>query len=574
MLDAEKGAFLQEYMEEYPAELTRRYELLECLNHKKASETLLAREKDSGRKLVVKCYYSGHPLYGETEPQQLREIRHGGIPAWEGEYRNDRMRCILREYIEGISLWECANGTFSTDFICKTGIGLCGILSYLHGQNPPVVHRDIKPQNVIVKEDGTVALIDFGISRVYKETESRDTLPFGTRSFAPPEQYGFGQTDRRSDIYSLGMLLTWMLTGEARRIETPEKPLEKIVNRCTAFSPKERYDNAEAVAAQLAKLSQDYGKRRRRAACAIGAAALALAVAFLAVWAKQRDGSVRFREPLIEEAVRAELERPHGAITRDDLLDVTELYIHGDRVTTDVEKYYDSAFLWIGEGEVSGEITSIEDLRDMKNLRVVCIGGERITDISALEDLDALEKAEFWYNDITEIEALRGKQHLSEVGLGNNPIEDVSALADCTAIKTLILGGEAAFDGKPLEQLDGLALLDIRCDTDAWKYLSGKTITTLKLGGPNLTELSCVKEMAYVQQLYIYWSEVTDISALEGREDIVYLNMAGCQIDDLSPLLTLPNLRGVVIDPKMREDMETLQREQGGELPFEVEYMG
>lgn len=567
---ARRAAFLQEYTEEYPAELTERCEMLECMSRKDKCETILAKERESGRKVVVKCYYKEHPFYETTEPVQLRSLEHTGIPAYKGEYRNAVMRCILREYVEGVSLWECADCTFPTDFVCKVGIQLCGILEYLHGQN--VIHRDIKPQNVILRKDGTVALIDFGISRLYKEEETSDTLPLGTRNFAPPEQYGFGQTDRRSDIYALGMLLIWMLTKETNAIEMPASPLEKILKKCTAFAPKERYDSAKAVAAQLERVSPQYIRKRRTVCGIICAVLLSCGAAFLTGRTMHRKSSVVFREPLIEEAVRAELNRSFGVITREDLLDVTEIYIHGDKITTNTEDYYDSVDEWFEEGLVYGELTSLEDLKDMPNLRTVCIGGERITDISPLEGLDQLEKVEFWYNDITEISALRGKQYLTQVGFGQNPITDISGLEDCPAIRSIVLGNAGSFDGKPLEELDGLALLDITSDTDAWNYLSGKSITMLKLGGPDLTDLSCIRDMARVEELYIYWSKITDISALEGREDITYLNMSGCLLEDLSPVFTMPNLRTVVVSGKGKEDMEALLREYDGEVPFTVEY--
>lgn len=569
---ARRTLFLEEYTEQYPRELTERYELLECLNRKDKCETILAKERKSGRRVVVKCYCNDHPFCKETEPVQLRGLKHTGIPAYEGEFCNDAMRCILREYVEGFSLWECADGTFSADFVRRVGIQLCGILEYLHGLKPPVVHRDIKPQNVILRKDGTVALIDFGISRLYKEEETSDTLPCGTRDFAPPEQYGFGQTDRRSDIYSLGMLLTWMLTGEAKVIETPATPLERILKKCTSFAPKERYDSAAETAAQLKRLSPQCRRKRRLLGGSVCAALLVGVAAFLAGLALHMKSGVVFSEPLIEEAVRTELNRPSGAITEEELLDVTELYIHGDKITTNIDDYYNSVEEWFKEGMVYGELTSLEDLRAMPNLRTVCIGGEQIDDISPLEELEQLEKVEFWYNAITEISALRGKQYLSQVGFGHNPLTDISGLEDCPAIRSLVLGNAGSFDGKPIEGLDGLDLLDITSDTDAWKYLSGKSITVLKLGGPELKDLSCVRDMAYVGELYIYWSQITDISALEGREDITYLNMAGCEIENLSPVFTMPNLKTVVVSGNLKDDMEALLREYNGEAPFVVEY--
>ena len=94
------------------------------------------------------------------------------------------------------------------------GQKLCALLEILHGQEPPVIHRDIKPENIVLPPDGEVGPIDFGIARRYKDCQDTDTRHMGTRSTAAPEQYGCAQTDRRTDLYALGMTLIWALTGK------------------------------------------------------------------------------------------------------------------------------------------------------------------------------------------------------------------------------------------------------------------------------------------------------------------------------------------------------------------------
>ena len=89
---------------------------------------------------------------------------------------------------------------------------LAEILIYLHSRTPPVIHRDIKPENVIITEEKEPVLIDFDIARTFKTAEETDTVFFGTKGYAPPEQYGFAQTDCRSDIYAFGVLLRFLLT--------------------------------------------------------------------------------------------------------------------------------------------------------------------------------------------------------------------------------------------------------------------------------------------------------------------------------------------------------------------------
>ena len=114
------------------------------------------------------------------------------------------------------------------DIARELAIALAEAMKALHTSDPVVIHRDIKPKNIIVRDDGSLALIDFGISRVYKKEATSDTVISGTEGFAPPEQYGFMQTDIRSDIYSFGVVLSWLLTGKEQPIRIPLTKMEEI----------------------------------------------------------------------------------------------------------------------------------------------------------------------------------------------------------------------------------------------------------------------------------------------------------------------------------------------------------
>jgi len=150
---------------------------------------------------------------------------------------------MVREYFEGITLEDYIkdNGVISNYQARGIILKLCDILEYLHLQTPPVIHRDIKPQNIIYTSDGNVKLIDFGISRKYNPEGRNDTACLGTKEYALPEQFGFSQTDRRTDIYALGVLMVFLLTddsditGYKDRIESEE--LKKLISKCIAFSP-------------------------------------------------------------------------------------------------------------------------------------------------------------------------------------------------------------------------------------------------------------------------------------------------------------------------------------------------
>lgn len=316
--------FSNTYTDIYPQNLTACYELIECLSNKEWNETLLARDRRNGGLVVVKCYEKGHPCYEESEPKQIRELSFPGIPAYIAEYSNENMRCVVREYIEGESLAECG-GKLTKRQVCKIGLELGEILKYLHGQNPPVIHRDIKHQNVIIQRDGSAALIDFGISRCYKDEQTSDTLYGGTQCFAPPEQYGFAQTDCRSDIYSLGILMSWLYTGTAAPVKNPTSAFERVLSKCTAFDPEQRFRNVDVMEKRLisAVSSED---RLRRTVYGMSAAIAVLAVAFIVtgvmLFRKYVAGGSNGEPDVIVEHNNGDIIANAGGVNRDVTLGV------------------------------------------------------------------------------------------------------------------------------------------------------------------------------------------------------------------------------------------------------------
>lgn len=565
-----RARFLRDYREEYPEALAARYDMLECLSRGEGQETVLARDRDSGRKVIVKYYDRENPLCDLTEQDSLHDLRHPGIPDFLGEYQDQSGRYIVREYIEGRTLMEYGREhRFSEEDIICLGMELCDVLQYLHEQKPPVIHRDIKPQNIVLKEDGGVCLIDFGISRIFRETDGADTVLCGTRDYAAPEQYGYMQTGVYSDLYSLGIVLTWMLTREAAPIRRPETSLEKALAKCTAFAPGNRYQKAAAFKKALQALPEAGGAkpagRRKKMAGLVLACLLSLAgIAGMAGY--YRGGHMR--EPLIEEAVRLMLEKPQGFLTEQDLQGVTELYIVGQGAYTTRDACYAAREKWHEEGERRGPVVSVEDLARMPNLETVHIFGEHIADISPLENLSRLKELELGYNDIADLSVLAGKQELSFLGLSGSPLQDISVLRDCPALDSLDLRGTGSgYAGGILAEMGDFRILDIANGTDAYRYLGNKTIDILKLDGPKMKDLECIRDTA-VRELYIDYSGITDITALEGRGDIVYLNMEGCFIRDLSVLSTMPGLDKVVLDANMRNVMEAACKDPA----FTIEY--
>lgn len=236
-----------------PAEMLEIYSPLECLADNSGCTTLLLSRRSDGEKCVAKCYSKEEGEVSVTENEILASVSHKGLPAYMGKYENDTTVCVLREYIKGVPLDKIIRKRkFTADEVAFFALKLCDILSYLHSLPSPIVHRDIKPGNIIIDEEDNVYLIDFGISRIVRDTEKRDTKIAATAVYAPPEQFGFLPTDARSDIYALGVVLNEMLTGSLNSAEAPsDKEINRIVRKCTEFSPKDRYKNAKQLAGDI-----------------------------------------------------------------------------------------------------------------------------------------------------------------------------------------------------------------------------------------------------------------------------------------------------------------------------------
>lgn len=144
---------------------------------------------------------------------------------------------------------------------------LCEVLTYLHMANPPIIFRDLKPSNIILTEDGSIRLIDFGAAREYKRAPDATGNNWGTRGYAAPEQVMMnGVVDARSDIYSLGVTMHYLLTGRDPRIAEDRLlpirqvdpalsgELERIIIKCTQFKPEDRYQNCKELYYDLCRV--------------------------------------------------------------------------------------------------------------------------------------------------------------------------------------------------------------------------------------------------------------------------------------------------------------------------------
>jgi len=241
-----------------------KYEVLKLIGQGGMSKVYLAMDKRLNKQWAVKeiekkTRNKNNDVIIQSaiaEANMIKKLDHHALPRIVDIIDNGNVIYVIMDYIEGEPLDKVLNefGAQSQDIVIDWAKQLCEVLCYLHGCNPPIIYRDMKPANIMVKPDGNIKLIDFGIAREYKEENLADTICLGTKGYAAPEQFGGkGQTDVRTDIYCLGVTIYHLITGQ-NPCEPPYElypirhwnpalsgGLERIIQKCTQLNPEDRY---------------------------------------------------------------------------------------------------------------------------------------------------------------------------------------------------------------------------------------------------------------------------------------------------------------------------------------------
>jgi eukaryotic-like serine/threonine-protein kinase len=196
----------------------------------------------------------------EQEASLLSTLSHPNLPVIADYFANQGRPVLVMEFVPGQTLESRihdSNAPMMEQEALGYAIQVARVLHYLHSSNPPIIYRDLKPSNIMLTPEGVLKLIDFGVARTYKATKSKDTVAMGSAGYAPPEQYGKGQTDARSDVYALGATLLHLLTamppiplqtpepGSIRKINPSVDPkTERVIARAMALDPAQRYRSA------------------------------------------------------------------------------------------------------------------------------------------------------------------------------------------------------------------------------------------------------------------------------------------------------------------------------------------
>lgn len=223
--------------EEYIEKVLQIYSLVAVLSRKNGCEVLRLRNRNNGKELVLRSFPKPVAAYGK-----LQNIRCTNLPEIYDILEMDDGQIVLEEYIDGITAAQVMEiGKYHYSGARKVLFGVCTALTVLHDRG--IIHRDVKPENVMIAESGRVVLIDLNASRT-ESCASKDTVILGTVGYAPPEQLGLSQTDARTDIYAAGVLFNVMLTGQHPSVTIASGKAGRIVRKCTAVNPNERYQTA------------------------------------------------------------------------------------------------------------------------------------------------------------------------------------------------------------------------------------------------------------------------------------------------------------------------------------------
>ncbi len=234
---------LKSYIEE---KLDSNFNKLITIKNTDKSKIYIYEHKESGNKIIQRISSNRNDDVFRT----LMAIKDSNMVNILEVCSDENELTVLEEYIEGTNLYELLQkGNLNKKTALKYALSICNALITLHENG--IIHRDIKPENVIITKDNKAVLIDFSIARKVSGDNESDTDNLGTVGYAAPEQYGITQSNKTTDIYSLGVLLNIMLTGEHPAVTVPKGFVKRIINKATSTQISKRYQSAKHMKKDL-----------------------------------------------------------------------------------------------------------------------------------------------------------------------------------------------------------------------------------------------------------------------------------------------------------------------------------
>lgn len=598
-----------------PEDMQEHWTVYECLKESEDSSTFLVKETATGILCVLKWGRNRQAEFLRNEMEIMKKMadrKLSGIPKAYRIFEENGKVYLVREYIEGMSLAQMVlqKGGISEAEIYRISRKICQTAEQFQNPDEPMIHRDIKPENIVVTPGDEVVFIDFGTMRSYKKDGSRDTFVVGTRGTAAPEQYGYTQTDQRTDVYAIGQTMLYMVSESYEMNQLSEcavsRRMKKIIEKACSFEPDKRYGDAAQLRRAVEKCQANNRKKvYKKAGAVFGliAAGYILAIfspdgtvienkrietAEQSAAEEQIQAEITFREELIEEAVRKELGLSKtDKITASMLENVRKLRIVGKEILDDEDTFWgeghhvdgkDSSF-----GSVRGNITDLSDLAQMVNLEELALCNQKIEDISGLKELP-LKKLYLSKNMITDFSVLLNLIDMDTLCIMENPAENLSVIGECTGILRLNIQGMNLTDIDFLKNLslDYLDMSNVEVENNIFEPLTEmKKLDTLCMCDVNEAAAETLSQMSTLKALFMWGDSTilenlkplkgmtqletlaftTQISSLEGIEQFPSLNFLSVNfslVKDLSPVTGAKNLQVIDISNADIKNFEPL----------------
>lgn len=578
-------------------EFLKGYHVVSCVYDRTEKSCYLMADRETDEKYILK-------IRGCKDGRNVLELEHQRIcelaQAFPEEYKTslywkeNETEYLLKSYIQGVDLekYQEKNRVLSVQEILRIVIGICEETTKLHALMPPVLHRDIKPKNLIIDYRGKVHLIDFETSRNYEESKAKDTVFFGTAGNAAPEQYGYCQTDVRTDVYGIGKVLEF-LYNENASCQTGERMLhrkiQRIIQKATAFDPVHRYQSASELQCALEKVMNRvdgrYLTRRLWLVEAAAAIFLIFSAFFMAagfhkqpedaglkkdeaqaVSEQPKTGSSLEKstesvaedlgrkpvEPgtketnwLLDGGIKEAIETVLGKeeITEEDYDQITQLVVIGNQIygmDADLQKLEEE---WRHHGYdsycVKGGIEDLSELSKMKNLKEVFLCEQNITDIRPLAGLP-IEKLYLAGNQIEDFSVVETLEQLRVLSIADNPVSVLPDISRCRYLEAVVL------DGNTYESLE---------------FLENSTIGTLYIchayvNSDDFSVLGRIPNLDFLYSegnQYSFYEELPKLSQLKGLALWDYIGR------DLSVVKSLPQIEFLFVSGDMVKSMEGVE---------------
>lgn len=547
-----------------PAEMQNCWTVDELLKEGEDSCTVLVKETATGIFCVLKWgrKIQAEMLRNEMEIlQKLTEMGLTGIPKAYRIFEENGGVYFLREYIEGTPLSQMVmqKGGIQEREFCKISLKICQAVENFQKLEDPMIHRDIKPENIVVTPTGETVFIDFGTMRSYKKDSQRDTFVVGTRETAAPEQYGYRQTDQRTDVYAIGQTMLYMVTESYELDQLSEckisRKLKKIIEKACSFEPDKRYADAAELRKAIEKCQEDNRKMvHKKAGAAVG---LTAAGCILAVFLSNTGILTDITSPksqVLAESMNVEQSQNTDAVadTENESVATNEQTAMDKQTTVNKQNTGQTESVTFKESLIEAAVRKELNLSESDTITTEMLENVKQIRIVGTEILD--DGDNFWgignrvegkdsefgsaRGSITDLTDLTMMKNIENLALCNQEIEDISALENLP-LKELYLNKNKITD---FSVLTGLTNLDLLCI----------------LENP-AEDLSVLKKCSSITRLNIESMKLADIDFLgQMNLNILYMNNAEIKDGNMKPLLEINNLQELCIGDVPEEMAEVL----------------